>query len=533
MDLAKAMMYVVLAFLVAGVLYGVASALLGQSKPEDIGRLKIGDKETLQQLVYYDTLVAYNCDTEGGGGDVMPSWAEYKRVNDFSKLQEAGSKLDCKGTEITAPLTGSPAENFVPGVKKVWRNDQEGEHSRKEFVIDTGGSDITLSGAPFSLENPQPLVIVPQSGEAKSTFVPNAVSIGYSGNGQVPSPGNLVSLTVLMKSRVNYGKTTERVTYTVPADYQGSYSMYTGGQGMETYTFRLCDGAQGYIQTNTGRPEDHDYTESNPPGENRERGEKDNWVHPFIVITRNPCQEPAIGLDDGDVFNGRASPWHGKTFNFGIEDKGGVTDQWGGDQTGFADGNLGGSSHPLLSMNLAAGGPDGSCIVNTNDGDAGGHDVIFEKGHMITQEGPISEQEVELMQDRIKVGTVVLQKGSWSGSGGATGESSLIFSSFDTLQSGIRRNSKGDSSVATERYFASSDGELQSNRFMARPEGELVCADYKAPGQDESVVQWVKCGTNFNSNDGDGRITVDGTQYRCEVSDDFKDDGEANWVEVS
>lgn len=513
--------------LVAATVYIVSSNILNEvpdrGKVSNIEKLQINDTETFEQLALYNTLIANKCGDWGGG---LPGWEVFKKQNDFSKLKAAGSDLDCKGSEFTAPGAGGALE--AGPVRETWRDDQEGRYSRMKFYVpesEEGSNEVNLEAGDFR-------IYLDNTGLSVTPIAPSEPNRFISGAMDIP------------------GKDNEKTGYYAQLTVIGAKKARDTSTG--SYSFLICEESEGYIQTNTGANsnEKGGYSRENPPGVDKEKGGggvgTDNKLHPFVVITENTCNSNQVpdGVQEGEIINYNESDsgstaWRGNRLHFGIEDQGGFTDEAGRDNDGgyyLGEEYIDTEDKKILNMYFSNKGDGSVCEIETNDGDWGNNVAQFQEGHMITQEGPIANEldRVELKKS-YRLGTAQLKQEYWTGPGGSSSESQLVFSKFDRLeekQGGEdvdyprrRKITRKETNLAIERAIFEDSGLLSNKRFTARPEGDMICADYN------NRIQWVMCGPEFRSNDEDNKITVDGKTYLCEFSEtDYPTTGQASWV---
>lgn len=321
------MMAIVLGLLFAVVISSFVFSMAGSAEEGATGTLQINNTQQMTQLIFYDSLIGYQCTPERGGyeiaystavGSYWSSWQDYKDepAIDWNPLEEAGSDLRCYGSTSKLPLS----QGLVDPFDDTWLNDQAGEYSRKRFtIIEADESDPVKLGPCHIWDkgnddkgDPQNAIFFVSSGESPNSVTnyagggwPNNKGPGYSwnydlsvtncerlaGSGFDPGSGVAVMVNVIDETSSGFSSVnsySENWDNGVdPVDWSATINGFTARE------YELCEGTSGFIQTNVGRNSDEvsrgsDYTQDDPPGESeREVGnDRDsNTIHPYIVIT--------------------------------------------------------------------------------------------------------------------------------------------------------------------------------------------------------------------------------------------------------
>jgi hypothetical protein len=148
---------IVLAFLIGGVVLIFITTGLGQAEAKSANRVQIDDRDTLYQLIMYDSLIAHVCDgsvaagaLDNSGSRMYDDWESYKQLWEqhdgsiqgpsggaslFDSLNQTFPRpdLDCYGTGTT--IGAKSIGNMIDPTSKEWRNDQEGQYSRVRFTV--------------------------------------------------------------------------------------------------------------------------------------------------------------------------------------------------------------------------------------------------------------------------------------------------------------------------------------------------------------------------------------------------------------
>lgn len=353
------MSLMILVFLFGGLALGFILST-GSFLDNQSARVQINDRNTMQQLVMYNSLIAYACDSRSGGyGGDWASWKEYKDYAkgtselSFDDLRDSmsTSNLVCSGTPQKLPTDGIGGEMKKAGKKFLdvgkpdvgsWGNDQDGKYSKMRFEVTKniklgtinpatgkiigcfvqeggpGGDTVYIWADPDSAA--ATTYNDDYSGDSMKcvTADPTDKSDGTSGDSDNAAvTGGAWGGPTIAVHLMGYGfditdfhrKATHWRTITLKAGgavSAGKRYIPIGGDDdvdvdIEAYEYALCEGAKGYIQTNTGGPhsyktgpdledtQDPGYTPDNPPGEPGEKVGNHpvdyNNIHPFIVIT--------------------------------------------------------------------------------------------------------------------------------------------------------------------------------------------------------------------------------------------------------
>lgn len=351
------MSLIILVFLFGGLMMGFI--LQSQGVLEDqSGRATINNDATMAQLAIHVSTRAYNCNGEGGGhfevADAIPGVDSFKLWEDWQSYMtyaennpgvsfedlEASTpgKLSCSGTASTLPFQDKTllqgAANFV--TQSHWGNDQEGRYGRVKFefneTVDLGragtkntgsgsyegcyGLDIERPGGPGSAQGITDIMVAITDDTEYNLFNRNfefdpTTCIDHSdgestvevqsddGNGGAQD-GALLTMNVLGPEAPNPQPSSMSFSYST-----GFWTATHGDGNLETYGFRVCKGAKGYIQANTGGknaavgdadpssapgPHNMNYEIDNPPGKHGEQvggtAGTDNQIRLFMVITK-------------------------------------------------------------------------------------------------------------------------------------------------------------------------------------------------------------------------------------------------------
>ena len=292
----------------------------------------IDSKADMHQLILYDSTIAYVCSDEKGGfyrtGALAWESFESFKKNDgpvtpwtFADIKDAlpaSKSLVCYGSTEVLPTRG-----VLAGGDK-WINDQEGKFSKMSFSIE---KDITLGsrngcfgfkGGEFDGDSFSDTAFIFSDKNSPNLFKfafgqPEEVKDckGFKGSEANSGPltgkwmkggkPNVLSPVTVMASGSNLNSQKNLEGEVSGVDNAG---WFTGDHNIKKFSFKLCEGTRGYIQTNTGGNKNVDgttgnhqnpgYTPENPPGfsDKEKAGKKarqENLVHPFIVITKNGC----------------------------------------------------------------------------------------------------------------------------------------------------------------------------------------------------------------------------------------------------
>ncbi|MFB6241973.1 MAG: hypothetical protein ABEJ36_04175 [Candidatus Nanosalina sp.] len=300
------------AFIVGVFLLSFVVSASDKVQKELRGGVKIEDARSMRQLIMYDSLIAYNCDDKAGGmldadGDkVWDDWKTYKEAAQawpspstdqftFQDLNNSfgGDELNCYGTAVS--IGGQGLLSQANPNSREWRNDQEGEHSKIWFKINTTknsgdpGPPYFYTGNCFWFDQSHDLRWgvkhdSPDAGVAGPTtsggitdmvywfsdetqvnyfdpytthgdaecgqkIVYNEDSAGYIND----LHGPLLSVTMLVEGPGNIESRSPRTVNF------GGYEAVRGphtSQPFESKSFKLCKGTRGFIQTNTGYTDD-------------------------------------------------------------------------------------------------------------------------------------------------------------------------------------------------------------------------------------------------------------------------------------
>lgn len=324
--------------IIIALMFGVAIAAFVFSMGSDAegiasGELQINNTKQMNQLVLYNSVIAYQCTPNKGGyevrtaswvGNYWSAWSEYRDVSgagvteiNWGHLEAAGSNLECYGSESKLP---GAEGNLVDVYDDSWLNDQGGKYSRKDFRISDSPKDVYLGPCLIynkgysgkSGNDPQSVTFLFTGEETNSAITIAAGTLGSFFNNRGPGynfngGGTLNSDTYCEKIGVNppVGNADSAIVSTVTligaetSDTAAGYPKTAGdnvGKGhfessFNTYRYRLCEGTRGYIQTNVGKntvTTPPDFSTANAPGSpDREVGldQETNLVHPFIVFT--------------------------------------------------------------------------------------------------------------------------------------------------------------------------------------------------------------------------------------------------------
>ena len=371
-------------FLAAGLVIQFAVGSSKAAQQELRGGVQIDDPRAMYQLIMYDALIAYQCDPSAGGNldntgnNDWASWQTYKRAADasagdsfgaphaftFQDLNESfrGDELNCYGTETS--IGGRGVYEAVHPSSREWRNDQEGEHSRIRWTVNSS-SPIELKECIFFDQSKNMGGTVPAPahnpgkgwGEGGITdmvfyMVDNTVTnthdyrvvderlveqpdchkIGFNlkggGSYSETSPSGYLHANFLTVNFISddgaatYSETWGSGTTVSPPNTDGTYGNQIRGpdvwadhSDINLKKFKLCPGARGYIQTNTGWTDNDPNTETSaeqwqaagnkqsknymkappylpdylPGNADREKyssqdDDQDNSVHPIVVI---------------------------------------------------------------------------------------------------------------------------------------------------------------------------------------------------------------------------------------------------------
>lgn len=486
------------------------------AKPEATGRLNISSSQQLQQLVVYDNIIAHYCGNSSINGKDGWKKVYFNHKEDFSELEtafrDAGRELECKGSDFTLPGTGTTPDNTIQSKK--WRNDQDGIHSRVEFMVTKEGG-ITLEG----------LYQFPDSGseETLNVFLRSPEK----------SASNILDIFVLGTVFHNSGHIRSVRQESLDSDESFPVSVW-----------KICKGAKGYVQTNTGEPGDPVYDpETNPPGDPlKEKGPNDDSTTPYIVITDSgKCEgsgRPEGYATEGEVLGSgsdtgtRMSLWLAGGLSESIDK---MTTKEGKKFRKFElDNRIYEKSNHVQGSR---------CVVNVdaNGKFEGGGSTKWPaaEGTRIRQDDQIFGQSDDRIQPTYREsmypestdGIFRNMRGGKKKSEQKARNSpqmnfAILFKDFDAgpqERSVYRKNigsDKKDSGLATQVARFNSDGSVMDKRFLVRPDGELICANYN------QKVQWVNC----NPNMGGQSVYARGNKYKCEAPvQDYKETGNTNW----
>lgn len=361
-------------FLAAGLVIQFAVGSSKAAQEELRGGVQIDDPRAMYQLIMYDALIAYQCDSSAGGNldstgnnDWAP-WETYKRAaqaspsggpNDFTfqDLNESfrGDELNCYGTETS--IGGMGVYEAVHPSSREWRNDQEGEHSRIRWTVNSsspiqlkeciwfdqtaglgwpgahnpangwgegGITDMLFYMVDNTVVNTHDYTVTENdlvnNPDCKELHV-NLHSGGSGGDGGLQ--GNFLTVNFISDDGpATYSETWGSGTTVSPPSTASTYGNQIRGpdvwadhSDINLKKFKLCPGARGYIQTNTGWTDNDPNTETSeeslraagnkqsknymkappylpdylPGNADREKyssqdDDQDNSVHPIVVI---------------------------------------------------------------------------------------------------------------------------------------------------------------------------------------------------------------------------------------------------------
>lgn len=348
------MSLIILVFLFGGLMMGFILQSQGVLD-EQSGRIVVNNDATMAQLATHVALRAYNCNGEGGGQyDIIESlpvteswkgwedWQSYMTqaknnlpdsdaenpspsssyILDFEELNNSKlGRLQCSGTASTLPFQD---KTYLQGLNNIvsrdhWGNDQEGRYGRMKFEFNetvwigrsetpatymTGcwGFNINRNG-PGDHDGITDMRILITDETQPNVFDLNLR--GDVGNNIEDKDCTAIAdgtshITVVGSNGAQGGPL---ITLTLidlnPNDRRSGPDYYTDGNGnvINQEAFRICKGAKGYIQGNTG-PARWDnsgsgvppYSIENPPGKHGEQvggtAKKDNNVRLFAVFTQ-------------------------------------------------------------------------------------------------------------------------------------------------------------------------------------------------------------------------------------------------------
>jgi hypothetical protein len=318
------MAMLILIFLFGGLMLGFILQSQGVLEKQS-GRVVVNDETTMAQMATHVALRAYNCDDNGGGHfsaadaiDFVPAVDGYKHWEDwqdyleyaepskdfhFQDLKEATpGNLQCSGTGSSLPLTTDGFLNKLGGAVTAshFGNDQEGRYGRMEFVVNKtirigGDGEAGIPLGCYGLDHSGPDKLTNMyigvadeddlnifefdnglgSGKECHAIGDPSETINVDGSG-APQQATLLTWTIIGDKE------------SVPADSD----IWNSGE-LETGAFRICEGATGYIQANTGgdsmaEPTGSEYSLQDTPGGNGEQEGgsilSGNKVRLFMVV---------------------------------------------------------------------------------------------------------------------------------------------------------------------------------------------------------------------------------------------------------
>lgn len=316
------MMGIILVLVFVVVLATFGYQMVNSAEESAAGKAQIESTEAMTQLVMYDSLIAYACSGEKGGFSegtqsvgseiYWGHWKEYYKKHDFGALEKAmGGDLECYASTSKLPLSQGFGDEINPIGKDTWLNDQAGEYSRKDFVINKDGVQL----GPCILHNTElddqdtNAVYFMAGPDVSAVSTYNGGNIGYAGPGyQFDHSNDEINANdcTTIDGESAYGVDQGPAITTIVINGQNAEKSNVAGwaeisspfgtEGESNFNVRkyeLCEGTAGYVQTNVGRNDeekdrDLDYSADNPPGSGDvETGgdPKANTVHPFIVFT--------------------------------------------------------------------------------------------------------------------------------------------------------------------------------------------------------------------------------------------------------
>jgi hypothetical protein len=328
------MAMLILVFLFGGLMLGFILQSEGVLE-ETSGRVIINDQATLAQLATHVALRAYNCNNEGGGqwealNAVTLGHHGYKQWDDWrSYLEYANSgthptftfedlkdsvpgNIQCSGTASTLPFQD---KSLLQGVANYvtdshWGNDQEGRYGRMKFKFNetlwVGGNPSWASppAGCYGLEvdrddgmpAPDALTDMWISVTDENDYNGFNWNTGFFGGQNCHPIGEPASGLEEMKAETGGIFDSQQgawLTLTVIGEYEeerdASGDFTIDGHDLEESVIKICEGATGYIQANTGKDAgDAPYMRRDPPGEHGEQvggnAGTDNYIHLFMVV---------------------------------------------------------------------------------------------------------------------------------------------------------------------------------------------------------------------------------------------------------
>lgn len=317
--------------LMALVFADVSSFLEGKS-----GDVVVNNREEVGQLIAYSATRAYVCDESGGGHRsnsltsnelLWEDYESYKTRGVFNDLEDATPMdIQCSGTATHLPLTTKgfwdTAANTVAKSDQ-WGNDQEGRFSRIEFKVNSSlNFPIRFSygcvAQQSAVEDQFDMTYMFGDGDSYSYMIWDSSGfsahnchnlnkgVGPGGDTITTSGGALMNVNVFPQGipadKVFYnGHSNSDATGWVEIKDSNTPidGFFSSPIDVRHYPIRLCPGAQGYVQTNTGGPDQQavhkndksspGYDASNPPGfsDKEQAGHEmdDNTIHPYLVIS--------------------------------------------------------------------------------------------------------------------------------------------------------------------------------------------------------------------------------------------------------
>jgi hypothetical protein len=348
------MAMLILIFLFGGLMLGFILQSEGVLEKQS-GRVVINDEATMAQLITHVSLRAYNCNDQGGGQfsvadavsfvpyvDGYKRWHSWKKYVEFAegtgRHEPRGSdnflsfqnlkdstpgKIQCSGTSSTLPFQDKSllqgAANLV--TDSHWGNDQEGRYGRMEFKVNKtiwlGGKTDSgyvrgcygfdrdpedgnkLTDMTIFITGPQNYNYFQWDWDATDFTCHQIGDPSYTNEVEItgdPQKGTFLTVNVLYK-----GDPTDAFKDHRSDLGHQPVSTAEGNTDVTKKAFKVCEGATGYVQANTGGlqaalgdandisgVESDGYSALDPPGKHGEQvggnAGTDNQVRPFIVI---------------------------------------------------------------------------------------------------------------------------------------------------------------------------------------------------------------------------------------------------------
>lgn len=365
-------------FIAAGLVIQFAVGSSKAAQQELRGGVKIDQEADLRQLIMYDSLIAYSCNDQAGGNldsSGNKDWDDWKTYKDAAQVTDSddftfqnlnssfrGDELGCYGTDVS--IGGHGIINAISPSSREWRNDQEGEHSRIRFTVNTSGNSAPY-GDPIemdkcfwfdqskNMESPNPANTDnpdkgwPPSGRGGLTDMyyymtdgdeTNSFDMSVTGNSMVNGcnkiqfnrmgGGSLNSLdgVHITVTWINEGSGGYKNLKTHQSSDTVGSNPHTDGYagnripGPDTWSthsdplryqyFKLCEGARGYIQTNSG------YTDDQPSSSES----ANDGVAVQIAGGDDEDTNGKIDYESGPPYTGNALPGKSETEKFSDED---------------------------------------------------------------------------------------------------------------------------------------------------------------------------------------------------------------------